>query len=45
MLHAESSEDCGDIAVLTETDPVTIVVDLDAEELACRAKVLDLLFV
>jgi hypothetical protein len=38
MLHAESSEDCGDIGILTETDPGTSGVDLDAEQLARRAK-------
>jgi len=44
MLHAKSSEDCGDIAFLTETGPGTIAVDLNAEKLACRAKVRDLVF-
>jgi len=42
MLHAESSEDCGDIGFLTETDPGTIAVYLDAEELARWAEVRDL---
>jgi len=39
MLNAESSENCGDIDFLTETDPGTIAVDLNAEEFACRAEV------
>jgi hypothetical protein len=41
MQHAEWFEDCRDIVFLTETDSGTILtmVDLDAEELACRAKV------
>jgi hypothetical protein len=42
MLHAESSEDCGDIGFLSETDSGIIAVDFDAEELACGAKVGDL---
>jgi hypothetical protein len=44
MLHAEWFYDCGDIGFLTKTDSGTIfiVVDLDAEELACRAEVRDL---
>jgi hypothetical protein len=42
ILKAKSSEDCGDIGVLTETDSGIITVDLDAEELACRAEVRDL---
>jgi len=41
MLHAKSSKDCGDIGFVTETDPSTIAVYLDAEELAPRAKVCD----
>jgi len=41
MLHAESSENCGDIGFLTKTDPGTIVVFLDAEELARWAEVSD----
>jgi hypothetical protein len=46
MLHAESSENGGDKGFLTETDSGTnfITVDLDAEELACRAEVRDLIF-
>jgi len=39
MLHAESSEDCGDIGFLSERDPGGIVVDLNDEELACRTEV------
>ena len=38
MLHAKSSEDCGDIGFLTETDPDTITVYFDAEELVRRPK-------
>jgi hypothetical protein len=46
IFHAESIEDCGDIGFLTETDSGTIfiAVDLDAEKLACRAEVRDLVF-
>jgi hypothetical protein len=46
MLHAESFEDCGDIGFLAETDSGTffIAVDLNAEELVCRAEVRDFLF-
>jgi len=44
MLHAESSEDCGDIGFLSETDPGTIAVNLYAEELACRTEVRYLVF-
>jgi hypothetical protein len=44
MPHVESFENCGDIGFLTKTDSGTffIVVDLNAEELACRAEVRDL---
>jgi len=43
MLHAESLEDSGDIGLLTGTDSKTIfiVVDPNAEELACHAEVRD----
>jgi len=41
MLHAESSENCGDLGFLTKTDSAIIVVDFDAEELACGAEVRD----
>jgi len=44
VLHAESSEDCGEIPLLSETDPITIAVDLDAEELACRPEVRHFVF-
>ena len=37
----KSSEEGGDIGFLTETDPGTIAVYLDAEELARRAEVCD----
>jgi hypothetical protein len=41
MLHAESSQDCGAIGFLTETDSGTniIAVDLDGDELARRAEI------
>jgi len=44
MLHAVSFDDGGDIGFPIETDSGTICigVNLDAEELACRAKVSDL---
>jgi len=41
ILHAELSEDSGDIGFLTETDSGIIAVDFDAEELTCWAKVRD----
>jgi len=41
MLHAKSSKDCGDIAFLTETEPSTIAVYLDAKEVTRRAEVHD----
>jgi len=44
MLHAESCEDCGDIAFLSETDPSTIRVNLYAEELAYWTEVCYLVF-
>jgi hypothetical protein len=37
MLNVESSEVRGDIGLLTEADSGTIRIDLDAEEVACRA--------
>jgi hypothetical protein len=42
MLHAESSEECGDIGFLTKTDSGIISVDFDAEELVCWAEVRNL---
>jgi len=39
VLHAESSQNCDDIGFLSETDPGTIAMDFDAEELACPADV------
>jgi len=42
MLHVELSDNCGDIGFLTETDPGTIAVDLEAKELPRRAEVCDL---
>jgi hypothetical protein len=48
VLHAELSENCDDIGFVCKTDPGTIpgtiVVDFDAEELACRAEVRYLVF-
>jgi len=44
MLHVESSEDRGDLGFLTETDPGTVAVDIDAEQLACRTEVRDFIF-
>jgi len=39
MLHAELSEDCVNIAFLTETDSGIIAGDFDAEKLACQAEI------
>ena len=44
MLYAESSEDCGHITFLTETEAGTIAGDLDAKELPCQADVHDIVF-
>jgi len=46
MLRPKLSEDCGDIPFQTETDsgPKFIMVDLDGEELVCRAEVCDVIF-
>jgi len=44
VLHAESSQNCDDIGFLSETDPGTIAMDCDAEELACPAEVRYILF-
>jgi len=41
MLHAESSENCGNIHSETETYSGIIAVDFDDEEFACRAEVCD----
>ena len=46
MLHAESSQNCGDIGCLTKTDSGSnfIAEYLDGEELMYRAKVCDHVF-
>jgi len=44
VLHAKSSENCDDIGFLSKTDPGTMAVNFDAEELACWAEVRYLVF-
>jgi len=50
ILHIESFENCGDQGLLAKTDhgagagTVFLAVDFDAQELACRAEIGDLVF-